>query len=125
MIKAAQDLGLEIIYCGALLTPALAYYGMRAAIPSIMVTGSRIPFDRNGFKFYTATGEITKADEQRIQDVMLGDKVNDFGLESLPPSDPGAKALFQKRYTDLFPATVLQGKRIGIYEHSSVGRGFD
>ena len=33
-----------------------------------MVTGSHIPFDRNGIKFYRADGEIDKADEQAILD---------------------------------------------------------
>jgi hypothetical protein len=31
-----------------------------------MVTGSHIPFDRNGLKFYRPEGEITKADEAGI-----------------------------------------------------------
>lgn len=36
-----------------------------------MVTGSHIPADRNGLKFYTPAGEITKADEMAIL-AMLG-----------------------------------------------------
>ncbi len=31
-----------------------------------MVTGSHIPFDRNGLKFYRPEGEISKADELAI-----------------------------------------------------------
>ena len=38
-----------------------------AALPAMMVTGSHIPFDRNGLKFYRAGGEITKADEAGIR----------------------------------------------------------
>ena len=38
----------------------------RSASPAIMVTGSHIPADRNGLKFYKAEGEIDKADEAGI-----------------------------------------------------------
>lgn len=122
MVKAAEDLGLSVEYCGALPTPALAYYAMQHGMPCIMVTGSHIPFDRNGFKFYTPEGEITKDDEQRIQDAVLGDDLVEYRTESLPSIDLTAITLYQKRYTDVFPATALHGKRVGLYEHSSVGR---
>jgi phosphomannomutase len=122
MVKAAEDLGLSVVYCGALPTPALAYYAMQHDMPCIMVTGSHIPFDRNGFKFYTPEGEITKDDEQRIQDAVLGDDLVECRAQRLPSIDLTAIILYQKRYTDVFPSTALHGKRIGLYEHSSVGR---
>ncbi|MCT7085273.1 phosphomannomutase, partial [Salmonella enterica subsp. enterica serovar Oranienburg] len=63
---ALQQLGIETIYYGVIPTPALAYRSMQDNIPCIMVTGSHIPFDRNGLKFYRPDGEITKADELAI-----------------------------------------------------------
>src|SRR5829696_5671728 len=63
---ALQESWLVPLDCGALPTPALAYHGMRSAIPAIMVTGSHIPEDRNGLKFYRAEGEIDKNDEAGI-----------------------------------------------------------
>ena len=63
---ALQESGLTPLDCGALPTPALAYHGMRFGIPAIMVTGSHIPEDRNGLKFYRAQGEIDKKDEAAI-----------------------------------------------------------
>ena len=63
---ALQEAGLTPLDCGALPTPALAYHGMRFGIPAIMVTGSHIPEDRNGLKFYRAQGEIDKKDEASI-----------------------------------------------------------
>ena len=63
---ALQESGLTPLDCGALPTPALAYHGMRFGIPAIMVTGSHIPEDRNGLKFYRAQGEIDKKDEAGI-----------------------------------------------------------
>ena len=122
MIKAAQDLNVDVVFCGALPTPALAYFAMQNAMPSIMITGSHIPFDRNGFKFYTASGEITKADELSIQNAQVSERSSDFCLAALPQVDLAASFLYQKRYTDLFSSTALKGKRIGLYEHSGVGR---
>ena len=63
---AIRDAGLEPVFCGVLPTPALAYFAQERGMPAIMVTGSHIPFDRNGIKFYRAEGEITKADEAGI-----------------------------------------------------------
>ncbi len=63
---ALQQLDIEVVYYGVVPTPALAYVAQEDAIPAIMVTGSHIPFDRNGLKFYRPDGEISKADEQVI-----------------------------------------------------------
>ncbi|HRV79778.1 MAG TPA: phosphomannomutase, partial [Thauera sp.] len=65
-IQAIRDAGHEAIFVGALPTPALAYYCALHGAAGIVVTGSHIPFDRNGIKFYRADGEIDKADEQAI-----------------------------------------------------------
>ena len=35
-------------------------------MPSLMVTGSHIPDDRNGIKFHRTTGEVLKTDEAGI-----------------------------------------------------------
>lgn len=119
-IAALMQRGIETVYYGVIPTPALAYSAMQDGIPCIMVTGSHIPFDRNGLKFYTPDGEITKADEQTILNVNeefapLAD------LPSLSVNNDAAKQ-YAERYISLFDADLLQGKRIGIYEHSSAGR---
>ncbi len=119
-IAAIESQGLEAIYYGVLPTPALAYSSMQDNIPCIMVTGSHIPFDRNGLKFYRPDGEITKEDELAIlnADVYFSSHLN---LHKLIV-DPKAAYQYVERYTDLFDSSLLQGKRIGIYEHSSAGR---
>jgi phosphomannomutase len=61
-----QQLNIDVVYYGVLPTPAIAYVAQKDFIPAIMVTGSHIPFDRNGFKFYRPDGEINKADEEGI-----------------------------------------------------------
>ncbi len=103
-------------------TPALAAYAIGAGMPGIMVTGSHIPDDRNGIKFYTPLGEILKADEQGIaaRSVTFGEDADDDG--GLPPPEPAAADAYVARYLDFFPADLLDGLRIGLYEHSSVAR---
>jgi phosphomannomutase len=58
--------GLVPVDCGTVPTPALALHAMAAGSASVMITGSHIPADRNGCKFYRPDGEITKADELAI-----------------------------------------------------------
>ena len=85
-----------------------------------MVTGSHIPFDRNGLKFYRPDGEISKADESAI----LTSDVDFKSVEDLPELTVNdlAEKQYIERYTSLFDSSVLAGKHIGIYEHSSAGR---
>ncbi|CDT94002.1 phosphomannomutase [Vibrio coralliirubri] len=120
VIQALTDAGIDAVYYGVVPTPALAFTAMQDNMPCIMVTGSHIPFDRNGIKFYRPDGEITKADEQAI----LTEKVDFRAINDLPELtiDFRAAELYQTRYTDLFYADLLTGKRVGIYEHSSAGR---
>ncbi|MGY5449839.1 phosphomannomutase [Agarivorans sp. MS3-6] len=122
---AAKQANVNVVYCGVIPTPALAYSAMQQHIPSIMVTGSHIPFDRNGLKFYRPDGEIGKQDESSI----LTAKVQFEPLADLAelPIDNAATQQYIERYTSLYSQngqTVkpLAGKRIGIYEHSSAGR---
>lgn len=119
-IKALEQLGLEAVYYGVVPTPALAYVAMQDKMPCIMITGSHIPFDRNGLKFYRPDGEISKADEQSI----LNADAKFQPIIDLPKLEVNlhAATAYLKRYTDLFDASLLSGKRIGIYEHSSAGR---
>lgn len=119
-VAALMKRGIEPVYCGVVPTPALAYSAMQEGIPCIMVTGSHIPFDRNGLKYYTPDGEITKADEQAILNVNQ-EFASLADLPSLSVNTDAAKQ-YAERYTSLFDADLLQGKRIGIYEHSSAGR---
>lgn len=116
---ALNALGIEVDYYGVLPTPALAYQAMQDEVPAIMVTGSHIPFDRNGLKFYRPDGEISKADEQAILSVT--EPLTGF-ISHLPEFSSRAADNYLKRYLDIYPANLLVGKRIGIYEHSSAGR---
>jgi phosphomannomutase len=120
--RAVADRGFVPIHCGTLPSPAVALFGLAQRIPTVMVTGSHIPADRNGIKFTRPKGEILKDDEQRIQvqHVCLPDH-----FDEEPPTlavRPEAAQQYVARYLRAFPAGLLRGKRIGLYEHSAVGR---
>lgn len=117
---ALQQLNVDVIYYGVIPTPALAYSSQEQKIPAIMITGSHIPFDRNGLKFYKPDGEISKKDEETI----LDSTVHFTPISELPelPICKLAEEQYISRYTSLFKSKWLENKRIGIYEHSSAGR---
>ncbi len=116
-----RQAGCEVDFCGVLPTPALALYGLVHGLPAIMVTGSHIPFDRNGIKFYRAEGEISKADEAAMTNAVV-DVQAIADDEALPAINHKALQQYQQRYTDLFANDLLAGWRIGVYEHSSAAR---
>lgn len=118
--EGLKQLDLNVIYYGVIPTPALAYKAMQDGIPSIMVTGSHIPFDRNGLKFYRPDGEITKTDEQSI----LANTAKLNAVSDLVELEicKTAEQAYISRYASLFSNDALSGKKIGIFEHSSAGR---
>ncbi|MCL4525774.1 MAG: phosphomannomutase [Gammaproteobacteria bacterium] len=116
-------------FAGYLPSPALAFAGLTVGVPSLMVTGSHIPFDRNGIKFNLPRGELLKADEAGILrqdmtvDAALFDDVGALRKPAvLPDPDPHWLALYQQRYRDFFGANSLAGWRLGVYQHSGVAR---
>ena len=121
VIAAARALGLAVTDCGALATPALALAAMTAGAAAIMVTGSHIPADRNGLKFYLPTGEISKADEAAILGA-LGRTGPSAQPEGPLLTAPAAGTDYVARYHAAFGSGALRGLRLGIYEHSSVAR---
>jgi phosphomannomutase len=108
-------------------------------MPGIMVTGSHIPADRNGIKFYKRTGEVLKSDEAGIlaavRAVRTGEYAKDeprsaFGADGNLKTAPepaavqgAAETIYLQRYLGLFPDEMpLAGKRVIVYQHSAVGR---
>ena len=120
-LAAVVSSGRRFIYAGKLPTPAIAFYAAKIHAPALVVTGSHIPFDRNGIKFYRVEGEISKADEQAMlhADVELPETV---GLVQLPEIDDRAYKLYVERYLGFFGKGALNGMKVGFYEHSSVAR---
>ncbi len=137
--RAIRDSGMEPVNLGAIPTPALTFYALGRSKGSIMVTGSHIPFDRNGYKLNTATGELLKEHEgpinaavarsrERIYRQSLAEsafdergflKARDAGL---PAATADAHTAYVRRYLDFFGGGSLEGMRVLVYQHSSVGR---
>jgi phosphomannomutase len=138
VIEAITDKGFNPIFYGFIPTPALAFYALTQGAPCIMITGSHIPADRNGIKFYKLGGEVLKADESSIQLAVASARVDLYGGASsdskfthsgmlkvsseLPDVNSSAEQAYRNRYADAFSSSSLQGKKIVYYQHSSVGR---
>lgn len=123
---ALERLGLRPVDCGTVPTPALAFRAMAEGAPALMVTGSHIPADRNGIKFYRPDGEIDKADEEAIvAQAVLAEQDPDVAVgtpEHFPDEAEATRAAFMERNRRLLPAGCLSGWRIGVYQHSTVAR---
>ncbi len=91
---------------------------MGAGAAAVMVTGSHIPADRNGLKFYTPAGEITKADEAAILGA-LGAAAGAGGGAVVPGGQ--AAEDYAARYLAAFGG-ALAGLRVGVWQQSSVAR---
>jgi len=146
--RAFLDAGFEAEDCGFVPTPALAARALAARMPAAMVTGSHIPDDRNGVKYYRPDGEILKGDEAAIlartapldapfdargalpapppaaaPDIAAPDTAaRDIAARDTAVPDPAARLGYARRFVEAFPADWLRGARIGLYEHSAVGR---
>jgi len=125
--QAIRDRGYSPVNGGQVPTPAIALYGIRHRLPTLMVTGSHIPDDRNGIKFYRPGGEILKADEQAIRKELVEHRpelFDDMGMlcsaAVLPAIDGAAHQEYAERFTDFFPANALEGMKVALYLHSSV-----
>ena len=120
VMSAAQDMGIEAVEAGEVPTPALALSAQQFDASAIMITGSHIPADRNGLKFYSRKGEITKADETAICATLTKPE------QQLPRANrskcPEVNSRYTLRYVTAFGGSALSGKRIGLYAHSAVGR---
>ena len=130
---AVSEAGLQLENVGFAPTPMLAFYSMREKIGGVMITGSHIPDDRNGIKFYMPEGEILKSDEQEISRLYqelksqpVSDSFNADGIlnEEFELGDVinSLEDDYIKRYSEFFPADCLKGLSLLFYQHSTVGR---
>ncbi|TPP09418.1 phosphomannomutase [Rhizobium glycinendophyticum] len=126
IMAALRRVDLVPIDCGTIPTPALALYGASLGAAGIMVTGSHIPADRNGIKFYRPDGEINKQDEQAITrlaaELAADPNANQVDSGTGDDHEEAASTLFLERNLGVLPAACLNGKRIGVYQHSTVAR---
>jgi phosphomannomutase len=138
-IQAIRDAGLTPVNLGPLPTPALTYYAFQRQRGSLMVTGSHIPFDLNGYKLNRSTGELLKEHEAPINESVARvrsrlyaepfdtSRFNESGMlraghAELPPLSTDGCTAYLERYKSFFSGVGLNGRRILVYQHSAVGR---
>ena len=76
--EAMAQQGLVVTDFGMASTPAMFMSTVTEGYlfdGSVMITASHLPFNRNGFKFFTAQGGLEKADIKQILDYAAGDAV--------------------------------------------------
>lgn len=148
--RAVRDAGCAVLHCGRIPTPALAYFAMHGTqrpMPCIMVTGSHIPADRNGIKFYGPRGEVLKHEEAAILAAVALCRAEEYardaagtpfdaqGMFRAEPAEPeepaeppesidvAAEAFYRQRYVAPWGGRMpLRGLRVVHYQHSAVGR---
>jgi phosphomannomutase len=135
---AIIDSGCKVENCGSIPTPAVAYYAMLQDRAGVMVTGSHIPVDRNGIKYYKRGGEVLKADEAGILAAVATIRSEEYAKNAaettfdkngsfkqprqITPAGETAAQTYIKRYLDVFPPDIFSGKTILVYQHTAVGR---
>jgi phosphomannomutase len=136
---AIHDAGMTPVHLGAIPTPALTCYAVAHGKGSIMVTGSHIPFNRNGYKLNTSAGELLKEQEapinaavQNVRDRIWGAPSADSAFDAhgllksgprpLPPENAEAAEAYVSRYLDFLRPATLEGLNVLVYQHSAVGR---
>jgi phosphomannomutase len=139
IVSAIRDAGMKPVNLGRIPTPALMSYAVARGKGSIMVTGSHIPFDRNGYKANTSAGELLKHHEDPINERVkearrrlyaqaaaesLFDERGMFqsGHQDLPEERDEARAAWMERFASFFGGLSLRGRRLLVYQHSAVGR---
>ena len=138
-VRAIQDAGMQPVNLGQIPTPAMTCFALSRAKGSIMITGSHIPFSRNGYKVNTSRGELLKEDETPInarvaqmrrsiydrpyaESLFNAQGLLKAGHRELPPENTEARDAYIIRYTGFFNGRSLEGTRLLCYQHSAVGR---
>ncbi|MGH9355259.1 MAG: hypothetical protein ACRD10_03940, partial [Terriglobia bacterium] len=136
---AVRDAGMLPVNLGRIPTPALTCYAVSLSRGSIMITGSHIPFDWNGYKTNSAQGELLKEDEEPINEAVQQIRERIYreafdqspfdqqglfksGHRELPVECSDARTAYVERSTSFFRGSSLEGKRLVVYQHSAVGR---
>jgi phosphomannomutase len=138
-VAALRAAGMEPVNCGLIPTPALTAYALGLGKGSLMITGSHIPFNRNGYKLNTSRGELLKHHEAPINarvalvrerlygeaaESSLFDAMGRFKVTpgEMPAESNAAREAYLERYARFFAGKSLAGRRILVYQHSAVGR---
>ncbi|MEO7111940.1 MAG: phosphomannomutase [Polyangiaceae bacterium] len=136
--RAIEDSRCSVENAGKVPTPALVLRSMKKKECGVMVSGSHIPFDRNGIKINKSVGEVLKSDEEGIVREVTRVRAEEYAKSAkdsifdengmlkdtpeLPLVNASAQDEYVARYVNAFPHGLLKKKRIVVYQHSAVGR---
>jgi len=136
--RAIVDVGGHVQNAGKIPTPALIAHCLSTQRAGVMVSGSHIPFDRNGIKINKSVGEVLKSDEpgitREVERVRAAEYSRTAGTSAfdaagmhirpveLSPVDPAAEEGYVRRFLGAFAPAGLSGLRVLVYQHSAVGR---
>jgi len=120
VMKAIVDRGCVPVNAGRVPSPAVALYGFDEGIPSIMVTGSHIPDDRNGIKFNRPKSELLKSDEPGMKEQVV-ELPPDFAAAAANMADSLQPAL-EKQVRDELTALAAKCSR-AVAEEPGISHG--
>ncbi|KAL5569326.1 hypothetical protein UlMin_025901 [Ulmus minor] len=116
--QGISSAGMDVIQYGLASTPAMFNSTLTEddaflcpADGSIMITASHLPYNRNGFKFFTNAGGLGKAD---IKDILerAADIYKKFTVEGLATSKGKASASIKKvDYMDVYTSNLVKAVR--------------
>ncbi|MDD4899724.1 MAG: hypothetical protein PHG68_03925, partial [Candidatus Omnitrophica bacterium] len=132
---------LQVDFQGRLASPALTFYAFSRKFPSIMVTGAQSPPQFNGLRLFKKQTGILHKERAAIAACISRVRSREYAFSQHPLfnslgalqdvsisrqalGQPGtdARIIFLERFQNLFPDQPLRGKKIVVYQHSSVAR---
>src|SRR5919108_294896 len=121
--QAVIDSNCQVENAGKIPTPALISHAIAAGCAGVMVSGSHIPFDRNGIKLSKSAGEILKSDEPGIRREIERVRVEEYSRSAatsafdasgrikqspeLPPPARAAEETYVRRYMQSFTGSDI------------------
>ena len=125
--EAMVQQGLEVTNFGMASTPAMFMSTVTEGYAfdgSVMITASHLPFNRNGFKFFTAEGGLEKADIKEILEYASGQEVTGLNAGKIVAGefmDTYAKILADKIRAATGQEKPLEGFRIVVDAGNGAG----
>ena len=115
-IEAAWASGFHAVDCGEVAGPALALAGMEAGVPSVMVTGDRVPAGSNGIAFNMPPGSLSRDDEEAMRRL----RIQRPAKAALPFGQPVAavevEGAYAARVSNTLGRQANEGMRVAVID---------
>ena len=127
LCSAMSEQGIQVTDIGMASTPAMFMSTVSGQAPfdaSVMITASHLPFNRNGFKFFTKDGGLEKQDIAAILEYAAGDKATGLAPTSVSKGafmDDYAAILVDKIRSATGDEKPLSGFRIVVDAGNGAG----